>query len=93
LYHQKEGRRIKERQLELGLVFVLGLIEGEMMDCCVESTFVSPSPLPILMIEFLLSLDDPSAKKVVDVSKTLASEVGNGTTSAAVLCAELLREA
>lgn len=44
------------------------------------------------MIEFLLSLDNPSAKIVLDVSKTQDSEMGDGTTSVAVLCAESLRE-
>lgn len=40
-----------------------------------------------------IPLDNPAAKIVVDVSKTQDAEVGDGTTSVAVLCSELLREA
>ena len=38
-------------------------------------------------------LDNPSAKILVDISKTQDVEVGDGTTTVAVLCGELLREA
>jgi T-complex protein 1 subunit beta len=40
-----------------------------------------------------LPIDNPAAKIIVDVSKTQDSEVGDGTTSVAVLAGELLREA
>lgn len=38
-------------------------------------------------------VDNPSAKILVDISKTQDDEVGDGTTSVCVLCGELLREA
>lgn len=38
-------------------------------------------------------LDNPAAKVLVDVAKVQDDEVGDGTTSVAVLCGELLREA
>lgn len=40
-----------------------------------------------------IPLDNPAAKIIVDTSKTQDSEVGDGTTSVAVLAGELLREA
>lgn len=40
-----------------------------------------------------LFLDNPSAKILVEISKTQDDEVGDGTTSVTVLAAELLREA
>lgn len=38
-------------------------------------------------------LDNPAAKVLVDVAKVQDQEVGDGTTSVAVFCGELLREA
>jgi len=38
-------------------------------------------------------LDNPAAKVLVDIAKVQDDEVGDGTTSVAVLCGELLREA
>jgi T-complex protein 1 subunit beta len=38
-------------------------------------------------------IDNPAAKILVDISKTQDQEVGDGTTTVAVLAAELLREA
>uniref|UniRef100_I2CP43 CCT-beta n=1 Tax=Nannochloropsis gaditana (strain CCMP526) TaxID=1093141 RepID=I2CP43_NANGC len=38
-------------------------------------------------------IDNPAAKVLVDIAKTQDDEVGDGTTSVAVLCGELLREA
>mmetsp|Transcript_104610 Transcript_104610/g.156691 ORF Transcript_104610/g.156691 Transcript_104610/m.156691 type:complete len:548 (+) Transcript_104610:167-1810(+) len=40
-----------------------------------------------------LALDNPAAKVLVDMSKVQDSQVGDGTTSVAVLCGELLRQA
>jgi T-complex protein 1 subunit beta len=40
-----------------------------------------------------IHLDNPSAKILVDISKTQDDEVGDGTTSVTVLAGELLREA
>lgn len=40
-----------------------------------------------------IHIDNPAAKIVVDVSKTQDAEIGDGTTSVAVLTGELLREA
>ena len=40
-----------------------------------------------------IPIDNPAAKIIVDTSKTQDSEVGDGTTSVAVLAGELLREA
>ena len=40
-----------------------------------------------------IHIDNAAAKVLVDISKTQDSEVGDGTTSVAVLCGELLREA
>lgn len=40
-----------------------------------------------------IPIDNPAAKIIVDVSKTQDAEVGDGTTSVAVLSGELLREA
>src|ERR1700685_2686608 len=40
-----------------------------------------------------IPIDNPAAKIIVDVSKTQDSEVGDGTTSVAVLAGEFLREA
>lgn len=40
-----------------------------------------------------IPIDNPAAKILVDVSKTQDSEVGDGTTSVAVLAGEFLREA
>uniref|UniRef100_A0A914ZW17 T-complex protein 1 subunit beta n=1 Tax=Parascaris univalens TaxID=6257 RepID=A0A914ZW17_PARUN len=40
-----------------------------------------------------VGVDNPAAKVLVDISMTQDSEVGDGTTSVAVLAAELLREA
>ena len=37
-------------------------------------------------------IDNPAAKVLVDIAKTQDDEVGDGTTSVAVLCGELLRE-
>ena len=38
-------------------------------------------------------IDNAAAKVLVDIAKTQDEEVGDGTTSVAVLCGELLREA
>lgn len=38
-------------------------------------------------------VDNAAAKVLVDIAKTQDEEVGDGTTSVAVLCGELLREA
>ena len=38
-------------------------------------------------------VDNPAAKILIDISKTQDEEVGDGTTTVAVLCGELLREA
>lgn len=38
-------------------------------------------------------VDNPSAKILIDISKTQDEEVGDGTTTVAVLAGELLREA
>lgn len=40
-----------------------------------------------------LSIDNPAAKVLIDVSKVQDNEVGDGTTSVCVLAGELLREA
>jgi len=40
-----------------------------------------------------IQLDNPAAKILVNISKVQDDEVGDGTTSVAVLAAELLREA
>ena len=40
-----------------------------------------------------IHLDNPAAKVLVDIAKVQDSEVGDGTTSVAVFCGELLREA
>ena len=40
-----------------------------------------------------IQLDNPAAKVLVDMSKVQDNEVGDGTTSVAVLCGELLRQA
>lgn len=40
-----------------------------------------------------IPLDNPAAKVLVNISKVQDDEVGDGTTSVTVLCAELLREA
>jgi len=40
-----------------------------------------------------IPIDNPAAKIIVDTSKTQDSEIGDGTTSVAVLAGELLREA
>jgi T-complex protein 1 subunit beta len=40
-----------------------------------------------------IPVDNPSAKILIDVSKTQDEEIGDGTTSVAVLCGEFLREA
>lgn len=40
-----------------------------------------------------IHLDNPTAKILVDISKTQDEEVGDGTTSVTVLAGELLREA
>lgn len=40
-----------------------------------------------------LPIDNPAAKIIIDTSKTQDEEVGDGTTSVAVLAGELLREA
>jgi T-complex protein 1 subunit beta len=40
-----------------------------------------------------IHLDNPSAKVLVDIAKTQDDEIGDGTTSVAVLAGELLREA
>ncbi|CAG2178349.1 unnamed protein product, partial [Oppiella nova] len=40
-----------------------------------------------------VGVDNPAAKVLVDISKTQDEEVGDGTTSVAVLAAELLKEA
>ncbi|MCL4151424.1 UNVERIFIED_CONTAM: hypothetical protein GTU68_063698 [Idotea baltica] len=40
-----------------------------------------------------IGVDNPSAKILVDISKTHESEVGDGTTSVVVLDSELLKEA
>ena len=44
---------------------------------------------------FLQSIfvDNPAAKILIDISKTQDEEVGDGTTTVAVLAGELLREA
>lgn len=39
-----------------------------------------------------IPLDNPAAKVLVNISKVQDDEVGDGTTSVTVLCAELLRE-
>ena len=38
-------------------------------------------------------VDNPAAKILIDISKTQDEEVGDGTTTVAVLAGELLREA
>merc|ERR1719224_273742 len=38
-------------------------------------------------------IDNAAAKVLVDIAKTQDDEVGDGTTSVAVLCGELLRQA
>ena len=38
-------------------------------------------------------VDNPSAKILIDISRTQDEEVGDGTTTVAVLAGELLREA
>ena len=40
-----------------------------------------------------MHIDNPAAKILVDISKTQDDEVGDGTTTVAVLASELLREA
>ena len=40
-----------------------------------------------------IPVDNPAAKIIVDTSKTQDDEVGDGTTSVAVLAGELLRQA
>lgn len=40
-----------------------------------------------------IHVDNPAAKILIDISKTQDEEVGDGTTTVAVLCGELLREA
>lgn len=40
-----------------------------------------------------IHVDNPAAKVLIDISKTQDAEVGDGTTSVAVLAGELLREA
>jgi T-complex protein 1 subunit beta len=40
-----------------------------------------------------IHIDNPAAKILVDISKTQDDEVGDGTTTVAVLASELLREA
>lgn len=40
-----------------------------------------------------ITLDNPAAKILVNISKVQDDEVGDGTTSVCVLAAELLREA
>lgn len=40
-----------------------------------------------------LMVDNPAAKILIDISKTQDDEVGDGTTTVAVLAGELLREA
>ena len=40
-----------------------------------------------------IHLDNPAAKILVDIAKTQDDEIGDGTTTVAVLAGELLREA
>jgi T-complex protein 1 subunit beta len=40
-----------------------------------------------------IHIDNPAAKILVDIAKTQDEEVGDGTTTVAVLAGELLREA
>jgi T-complex protein 1 subunit beta len=40
-----------------------------------------------------IHIDNPAAKILIDISKTQDEEVGDGTTTVAVLAGELLREA
>lgn len=40
-----------------------------------------------------IHVDNPAAKILIDISKTQDDEVGDGTTTVAVLAGELLREA
>lgn len=40
-----------------------------------------------------MHIDNPAAKILIDISKTQDDEVGDGTTTVAVLASELLREA
>ena len=40
-----------------------------------------------------IGVDNPAAKILIDISKTQDEEVGDGTTTVAVLAGELLREA
>jgi T-complex protein 1 subunit beta len=40
-----------------------------------------------------IHIDNPAARILVDISKTQDDEVGDGTTTVAVLASELLREA
>lgn len=40
-----------------------------------------------------IHVDNPAAKILIDISKTQDEEVGDGTTTVAVLAGELLREA
>lgn len=40
-----------------------------------------------------IHIDNPAAKILVDIAKTQDDEVGDGTTTVAVLAGELLREA
>ena len=41
----------------------------------------------------MVNIDNPAAKILIDISKTQDDEVGDGTTSVAVLAGELIREA
>ena len=40
-----------------------------------------------------IHIDNPAAKILIDISRTQDEEVGDGTTTVAVLAGELLREA
>jgi T-complex protein 1 subunit beta len=40
-----------------------------------------------------MHIDNPAARILIDISKTQDDEVGDGTTTVAVLASELLREA
>ena len=40
-----------------------------------------------------MHIDNPAARILIDISRAQDEEVGDGTTTVAVLCAELLKEA
>jgi T-complex protein 1 subunit beta len=40
-----------------------------------------------------MHIDNPAARILIDISRAQDDEVGDGTTTVAVLCSELLKEA